>query len=501
VSAVSELEQGTLTRGDVVRAAALAALAPVLVPLRASGAPGGGQLRELARLVRGPVLVPSSTGFANASAPYNLRYSARRPRAVVQPLDARDVQEVVRWAARTDALIAARSGGHSYAAYSAPQNGVVVDLSRIRGVAVQGGVALVGAGAQAIDIHARLAPRGLVVPTGTCPSVGISGLTLGGGYGMWGRRLGLTCDRLAAVHIVTPDGQLRRATSGRDADLFWACRGGGGGNFGIVTRFDLRTYASRSASWLIASWPWSMADELLDAWNRLAPDADPRLTSLLTISGGGGLGVRVIAQYDGSVAAMRAALAQVLQVPGGNVSSGREGALALVRRWAGCLDTTIAACHTAGTRPGGTLPRNRFAATSGYIETVLDGPGRRALIGLAEQRQRQGAGGGALILDAYGGAIGRVGPRATAFAHRDARVQVQAYAGFSPGGLGAARRWLASCRTTLGRLGDGSYVNYIDPDRRDWADAYYGANLDRLRTIKQRIDPDRVFRFAQAVPG
>src|ERR671930_335071 len=162
-------------------------------------------IRALAREVRGPVLRPrDSSGLV-----YDERWWARRPRAAVQALDTADVQAVVRWSARTGVPIAVRSGGHSYGGWSTIEGGVVLDLRRLRGVSVRGGHATAGPGTRLIDLYAALAPRGARVPAGTCPTVALGGLALGGGMGLAGRQLGLTCDRVAALRLVTADGRAR----------------------------------------------------------------------------------------------------------------------------------------------------------------------------------------------------------------------------------------------------------------------------------------------------
>ena len=170
-----------------------------------------------------------------------------------------DVAAAVRWANRFDVRVVARSGGHSYAGYSTTSDGVVIDLSRLRGVSVSNGRARIGPGAQLIDVQRALTRRGLTVPSGSCPSVGIAGLALGGGHGLAGRRFGLTSDNLIAARVVTADGRVRQVDADTNEDLYWACRGGGGGNFGIVTSLTLRTHRATGASWFSVSWPWSQA--------------------------------------------------------------------------------------------------------------------------------------------------------------------------------------------------------------------------------------------------
>src|SRR5215210_6536430 len=152
-------------------------------------------LRELRAAVRGRVTVP----HGSAALVYNTRFDGRRPDAVVHVRDTADVAAAVRWANRFDVRLVARSGGHSYAGYSTTTDGVVLDLSRLRGVRVSGGRATVGPATQLIDVQRRLTSRGLTVPSGSCPTVGIGGLALGGGHGLAGRRFGLTSDNLLAA--------------------------------------------------------------------------------------------------------------------------------------------------------------------------------------------------------------------------------------------------------------------------------------------------------------
>src|SRR3954468_4783002 len=219
----------------------------------------GAALRELAREVRGPVVTRGASGYATLAHVYNERWAGRHPRAVVGAHDVGDVHAAVRWAARHGVAIRARSGGHSYAGYSTVSGGLVVDLRRLRGIGLSrhNTRVEVGAGAQLGDVYARLAAHGVTVPAGSCPSVAMGGLALGGGMGLAGRSLGLTLDRVTEVRIVLADGTVTRARADHRPDLFWACRGGGGGNFGIVTSFRLRTAPARRAAWFSVSWPWS----------------------------------------------------------------------------------------------------------------------------------------------------------------------------------------------------------------------------------------------------
>jgi hypothetical protein len=205
--------------------------------------------------------------------------------------------------------------------------------------------------------------------------------------------------------------------------------------------------------------------------------------------------VSALGQFMGSEARLRGLLGRLTRVSGASLTTGTSDYLSLQRRWAGCLHTSATACHTRGTRPGGTLPRARFAAGSDYVGRPLSSAGRAAAIHAIERRS---GGSGALLFDSYGGAINRVAADATAFVHRDALCSIQ-YLAYGPTTSGAA--WVRASRAALAPHVNGeAYQNYIDPDLERWPRAYYGANLERLRSVKATVDPDRLFDFAQAIP-
>ena len=451
-------------------------------------------IRELRSAVRGRVLVPrDSTRIV-----YNRRFEGRRPDAVVHAESTADVAAVVRWADRFDVRVVARSGGHSYAGYSTTSDGVVIDLSRLRGVRVSNGRASVGPGAQLIDVQQALTRRGLTVPSGSCPSVGIGGLALGGGHGLAGRRFGLTSDNVIAARVVTADGRVRQVDADTNEDLHWACRGGGGGNFGVVTSLTLKTHRARGAAWFSVSWPWSQAEEALAEWQRFAPEAPPALTSIFSLGTTGGSGpprVAAVGQYFGELPALRRLIRPLTRVAGASPSSGSSSYFSLVLRWAGCLDGGFGACHRS--------TRSSFFAKSDYFDTRLGPRGRATMIDWIERRQRNPSlGSGALLLDAYGGALNRPSADATAFVHRDMLFSLQYLAYFNGGAAGrASRRWINGVWRALRPHASGeAYQNYIDPQLHGWQRAYYGANLERLRDIKKQVDPDFRFRFPQAIP-
>src|ERR1700736_3057698 len=186
----------------------------------------------LASSLQGTLVRPGSPQYQAAYKLYSPRFDGIRPEAIAYCASPADVQACLFFARKFGLPLAARGGGHSYAGYSTT-SGLVVDVTRMNAVQVNAsaGNAIVGAGARLIDVYAAAAQHGVVIPAGSCPTVGIAGVTLGGGIGVLGRKFGLTCDNLLAAQVVVADGRMLTCDANTDADLFWALRGGGGGNF------------------------------------------------------------------------------------------------------------------------------------------------------------------------------------------------------------------------------------------------------------------------------
>ena len=432
---------------------------------------------------------------------YSPRFDASRPLAVVYCESAADVSRTILWARQNGVRIAGRSGGHSYAGYSTT-TGVVIDVSRLSSITVNAaaGTAAIGAGARLMDVYRELAAQGVTIPAGSCPTVGIAGLALGGGVGFAGRKLGLTCDRIRSFTMVTADGVVRQCNPQRNADLYWACRGGGGGNFGVATRFTFAAHPVSTVTIVRAVWSWSDAARVIDAWQRWGPAAPDDLFTLISVeaSDAGTTRIGMSGQFFGSPTQLNALLAPFFAAGAAPVSVDVRSLpyLDAMLLWAGCSD----AMHC---KLGDGAARSTFAAKSDYAAAPMSSAGIGTLLRAVEARAAAPAR-ASVLLDAYGGAINRVPKAATAFVHRDVLFSMQYVAGWEPAGgdpaAGAAISWLRNTRAVMQPHVSGqAYQNYIDADLQRWGAAYYGSNYARLRRVKRRYDPKNVFRFAQSI--
>jgi FAD binding domain-containing protein/berberine-like enzyme len=478
-----------------------------------SGSTGGPPWARLVEQVDGPVVRPGGAAYRHARLDYDPRFDDIRPAAIVFVESEQDVARTIAFAGDHDIAFAVRCGGHSYGGYSL-SDGIVLDVSRLSMVRAEaGGLATVGAGARLIDVVSGLSPSAVMVPGGTCASVGISGLTMGGGQGVTARLLGLTCDSLEAATVVTADGRTLRCDADQHADLFWALRGGGGGNFGVVTSLTFRTHVVPELTLVALRWPWANADAVLDAWQAWGPSAPLELWSSCRLrwEPGAGPTVSVEAVWTGSPSSnLGTRLVGLSGMVGASPSrslatmSYRDAAFFL----AGCSGYTTQECRLTTLSAEGRLHREAALARSDFFDDPIRPRDARRLLGAIAARGDSAALAsqeGGIVLDAWGGRIAEVADDATALPHRQARFLAQEFVTFrtklSASTVTANRRWLNEVWHGLRPSASGfAYVNYIDPELPDWLEAYYGANLPRLVDVKRAYDPHDVFRSARGIP-
>jgi FAD/FMN-containing dehydrogenase len=420
-------------------------------------------------------------GYEAVRRPADVRFGGVRPRLVVRCRSDADVALAIGYARGTGLHVVPRSGGHCFAGRSSTA-GMVLDLSGLDGISVaDGGLATIGAGARLARVYAELHRHGRTVPAGCGDTVGIAGLTLGGGIGLLGRKHGLTCDRLAGARVVLADGRVVECDRHREAELFWALRGAGGGQFGVVTSLRFDTIPEPTTTRFELRWPRSPVEELIEAWQRWAPDTVDDVTADLTVVAEPCEPVRatVFGASLRPAADTRALLRELCALVDGDPDVDVHAGLPYHR-----LKDTF---EDVGPRQpeSGLRIRSELFTRSLRPETI------GALCGTLATRVDGGP--RAITFTAMGGAYNRVPAPATAFAHRECRFQLEHIAAVTSGWID--RSWAIAHADGSGRV----YPNFPDPALEDWATAYHGDNHARLAAVKRAYDPDRVFRFPQSL--
>jgi FAD/FMN-containing dehydrogenase len=447
--------------------------------------------------IAGRVVLPGAPDYDRLRKPAIPRFHDVRPRAVVCCQTPGDVAETVRFSRRAGLPMAARSGGHCFAGHSST-DGIVIDVAPMRSVSVSDGTATIGAGARLGAVYDALDQHGRTVPAGCGPTVGIAGLTLGGGLGILGRSHGLTADSLLAAQVVLADGRVVDCDDHHDEDLFWALRGAGAGNFGVVTSLAFRTLPAPAATSFHLVWPHTDAAAVVDAWQAWAPAAPDELAASLLLTAAADPRrppvVNVFGAMLGGQADATALLEELVAMVGADPVSAdlRRRSYRATKR------------HLAEHGPGEERPWGHADNKSAFFPRPLPAEAVAALVDKLSEGRVAGQS-RELDFTPWGGAYNRVPAGATAFVHRDARFLLKHAAVVDPDASDpqwrAARRWLAESWALVRPWGSGgAYQNFPDPDLDDWARAYYGTNLNRLVRIKAAYDPDGIFRFPQSLP-
>ena len=462
-------------------------------------APTSADWQQLARSVSGTLARPGSTTYNTVRLTQNPRYDGARPLAVLSVAGAKDVATAFAFAQDHGVRVAIRSGGHSYPGWSAGDGALVVDVRPLHRVSLDGTTATVGAGASLVQVYDVLGTRGRGIAGGSCPTVGIAGLTQGGGVGVLTRARGLTCDAVTAMRVVLADGRVVTASADSEPDLFWALRGGGGGHLGVVTSFRMRTFAAPTITRAFLAWPFSAASTVVPAWLATIPSADRRLWSTLKLLGGrthpSGPTLFASVTWTGPASALDSALRPFLsQVQTPTTDSRHTNSyLDTMLTYAGCSTIPVSQCHTG---PGGALGRGAFAATSHII--TAPHVSTSTLLDHVEAAQSSGLKEAGISIDALGGAVDDIGDFDTAFGHRGALTTVQYTATYDSGPATTATSYVRGFRSAMvPSWGSGAYVNYADASLSGYLSAYFGANAARLSRTRGTYDPQRFFTQPQ----
>ena len=503
------LRRDTLSRRHFLVGASALAVGAGVAPLggmaRAQGIPrqpSEAAWRQLAEKVSGPLLRAKSFNLAQIARPYNLRYVADLPDAIALCHTPEDVAAAITWCNENRFPLIVQSAGHSYAGFSMRKGGLMINLLLMRSAKIAGDTVTVAGGMRNQDLYGLLEQSNSAITHGRCPTVGAAGFLLGGGIGFNMRAHGLACDQLVESQIVTADGQIRTIgpdASGIDGDLYWACRGGGGGNFGVNTSFTLRTFPAEPVT--IFELTWTAATRNSDKVAlKLIPALENAPIEL-------GLGTRM------SLGAPRPA----------DRWHGHNVVINLIGQLRGSpkqLDELVAPAYALA-KPQqamvwGDAPywaaqklleetdpplyfqeRSTFVAkgqaekaVAATFQRLLDWPGTSVS---ADLRFFQ-----------TGGKINETDAKATAFVHRNSEWIMDVglnWGATDPRELvDRNRAWQDKFYDAIRPFSTGgAYQNFIDPSLTDWREAYYRDNLERLQDIKKQIDPGRLFNFPQAI--
>ena len=408
---------------------------------------------------------PGSQDHRPGPRPALARFAGIRPARVASCASAADVARAIAAARDAGLPLAVRSGGHDFAGRSSTE-GVLIDVSPLASVEVGEGRARIGAGALLGDVYDALDAHGVTLPAGCGVTVGIAGLTLGGGLGILGRLHGVLSDSLLAAEVVLADGRVVEA----DPDLLWALRGAGGARFGVVTALEFKTVEAPAMTAFETFWDDPVAT--IAAWQEWGPDAPDALAASLLITTGP-LRVKVFGAFAGPEAELRA-LIDALGEP--SSAAFQAGTAREAKRFL---------AGAGGDEGGHAFMRSEYFAERlprDAIEALVAG-----LEGDGFARE--------LDFSPWGGAYCRTPVEASAFAHRDARFLLKQAAEVEPGGpVAEARAWLDRSYAITHPYGTGgAYPNFPEDGLDPWAAEYLGANRERLLELKRRYDPDGVF--------
>ena len=433
--------------------------------------------------IDGTVIEPGDADYDAARKPALERFHDARPQGIVRPKSAGDIAEAIAFARRSGLHLTPRSGGHCFAGRSST-TGIVLDLAPMHEVSVDGDTATVGGGTRLHQLYADLWRHGRTLNIGCGQTVGIAGLTLGGGLGLLGRAHGLTCDRLLAAEVVLADGRI--VSTDDDPDLLWALRGAGGGQFGVVTELRFATIADPDTTLFHLTWPQPDAADVIERWQAFAASADEGLNA----------NIRVVAGTDSE----RAPTLHLFGIHLGSRAD-TERLLAL------CGDPATSdvaelpyqqakpALSGLGAEPTSDAPRHERSRSEFFAQPLPRAVIDQLLAAFAATREsgtyRE------LNFTPWAGAYNRPDESATAFAHRDELFLVEHLQQLPAGRIDA---WVDESWDITHSHGSGRvYPNFPDSDLDDPLTAYHAGNLPRLRELKHRYDPDRFFRFPHSL--
>lgn len=486
------------------KAAAAAALAAQPAWLAACGssssssshaAASSADWSKLAKTLHGRLLTPGEPGYATSALPYNTLYSSIRPRGIAMCADPADALAALTWAEQTGETFTVMSGSHSYAGFSTC-TGLIIDMTDLNTVSFDhsNDQVTIGVGVRNHQLFSTLPPLRVGLPHGRCPHTGVGGFVLGGGFGFTSRTMGMLADTLVRTEIITASGDMLTCDASNNPDLYWACRGGTGGNFGINTSYTLQTHPlPATVSVYKLEWHWSDAATMLTALQKMMLSAPDELGCRIGLGATGlhklTFEASTLGEYVGPVSQLRELLAPVIAAAKPTSVTIEEVPIAAAIRF-------LAA----------DVPFDRFAAKSSYaVEPFSDAAAATLVRELDKIPGSSNSGGNGIAIFCLGGAVNKAPAGATAYVHRDARFLINFEATWeaadTPQVVAANESWLQGIYQSMQPyVLPNSYQNWPDRTLADWEHAYFGSNLQRLTEVKAKYDPKDRFRYAQSIP-
>ena len=443
------------------------------------------EMTELTNRIAGDVVLPTSASY---DAQRNVFNRAGSPAAIVRVQTTEDVITAIRFAREHHLALSVRSGGHGLSGLATNDGGLVIDLTHFNAIEILDParhLVRIGAGARWGGVAQALAPHGLAISSGDTNQVGVGGLTLGGGIGWMVRKVGLTIDSLEAADLLTADGRVLHVSAQEHPDLFWAIRGGGG-NFGVVTSFDFRAQPCGEIIGGSVIYDPTDAENVLSAWANSIREAPEELSSTFVL-------------FSGFGPQMPPQIMVLLCYAGDDESTANE----VIKPFLRLGQTGAVQSQDIHKKPYGAMledamsppPAVRLVGHDGFLKALSP----EAIAALATNYGQ--AGQPIAQIRALGGAVARVSPEATAFAHREdeALVVVPAFAPEDVSDEQTQQIRQAAWRP-LAPLANGTYLNFLsDASEASVASAYPSATYARLARIKAAYDPDNIFNQNQNI--
>lgn len=445
----------------------------------------------------GTVILPSDARFEKSRLVSNYYASKNKtPKAIVYCHTVDDVKNAVNWARCQNVSVRIRSGGHSHEGFSTGTDALIIDVSSMKNLTIdkQKNTATIQPGVTGGELYSRLFAEGFTQVGGTCEDVGISGLALTGGMGPMLRREGLTCDTLLSFELVNAEGNLIIANKDNEhKDLFWACCGGGGGNFGVVTSLTLKIFPANKVTWFNLGWDWNQpVDKVITAWQDFFLNGDKRWFSHLDLWSQAYPAekfkkqpIKILGVFYGSPEEAKRELQPLLSI--GETSEQTIErvdwirAIKLFEESTSVYITDKPEYKSSGAFAMKPLPQSA-------INLIVDRLKKTTYPMLN------------VLMFSLGGKAAEIAPTDTAYFYRNA-VSFLVYSDqwLQENEDAAHIKALDELRESLLAYSTGDYIGNPDQNLKDYLTAYYGGNVTRLREVKRKYDPNNLFRHEQSV--